>query len=58
MEVAKYMCGKTLVSPDSGGQGFLCRCVYILEELQIEKELYVSVSYDRQHGCPVITYSD
>lgn len=47
MDVAKKMCGKTLVCPESGKQGFLCKCVYILEELNIDKELYVSVSYDR-----------
>ena len=52
------MCGKTLVCPESGKQGFLCKCVYILEELAIFKELYVCVTYDRGQMCPVIIYSD
>lgn len=52
------MCGKTLVCPESGKLGFLCKCVYILEELAIEKEFFVSVSYDRNAAMPVITYSD
>ncbi|CDW89196.1 succinyl-ligase beta-chain [Stylonychia lemnae] len=57
-EYARQMCGKTLVCPESGKQGFLCRCVYILEELAIYKELYVCVTYDRNQQCPVIIYSD
>jgi succinyl-CoA synthetase beta subunit len=58
MDTAKKMCGKTLVCPESGKQGFLCKCVYILEELQIQKELFLSVSLDRKEACPVIIYSD
>lgn len=57
-DVAKKMCGKILVCPESGKQGFLCRCVYIIEELDIQKELYVCVTHDRSKGCPVIIYSD
>ena len=55
-EVAKNMCGKILVSPESGQQGFLCRCVYIVEELEVAKELYVCVKHDRSAGMPVIIY--
>lgn len=57
-EAAKQMCGKILVCPESGPQGYLCRCVYIVEELDIAKELYVSVKYDRKQGCPVIIYGN
>lgn len=57
-EVAKNMCGKVLVCPESGDQGFLCRCVYITEELDIAKELYVCVMLSRSHGCPVIVYGN
>ena len=57
-EVAKNMCGKILVCPESGSQGFLCRCVYITEELDTLKELYVCVMHDRKMGCPVIIYGN
>jgi succinyl-CoA synthetase beta subunit len=57
-EVAKNMCGKILVSPESGQQGFLCRCVYIVEELDVAKELFVCVQYDRSAGMPVIIYGN
>jgi succinyl-CoA synthetase beta subunit len=50
------MCGKILVSPESGQQGFLCRCVYIVEELEVWKELYLCVKHDRKCGTPVIIY--
>ncbi len=36
MELAKMMCGKTLVCPESGADGFLTKCVYIMEELEID----------------------
>ena len=42
-EVAKNMCGKILVCPESY-DGFLCRCVYITEELDSMNEFYISVS--------------
>ncbi len=57
-EVTKNMCGKTLVCEESGPQGFLCRCVYITEELDVQKELYVSVMHDRSQGQPVIIYGN
>lgn len=55
-EVAKNMCGKIFLSSDISKQGFLCRCVYISEQLDIQKELYVCVKHDRKSGCPVIIY--
>jgi succinyl-CoA synthetase beta subunit len=50
------MCGKILVSPESGYQGFLCRCVYVVEELDVKRELYLCVKNDRKVGKPVIIY--
>jgi hypothetical protein len=44
------MCGKTLICPESGKDGFRCKCVYILEELMIDKEMFLSISYDRKRG--------
>lgn len=52
------MCGKILVCPESGQAGYLCRCVYITEELDVVKELYVCVTLDRKQGCPVIIYGN
>ena len=60
------MCGKTFVAPphhdsifrDTGLQGFLCRCVFVLEKLNIKNALYIKISLDRKRECPVITYSN
>ena len=56
-EVAQKMCGKTLVTKQSGAAGLPCNCVYIVEKLQIDKEYYLSVTLDRKQGCPVFIYS-
>ena len=58
MEVAKNMCGKTLICPESGKDGFRCKCVYIIEELNIDKEMFLSISYDRKTSQPVFTFSE
>ena len=55
-EVAKSMCGKIMVCPETGEQGFLCRNVYITEEIDMHKELYVGIMLDRNKSCPVIVY--
>ena len=52
------MCGKTLVCSDTGKFGFICKCVYIIEELDIAKEFFISISADRREACPSITYSE
>lgn len=51
------MCGKTLITKQSGDAGFPCNCVYIVEKLFIEKEFYLSITLDRKAGCPVFIYS-
>lgn len=51
------MIGKTLITKQSGESGFPCNCVYIVEKVQIEKEIYLSMTLDRQAGKPVIIYS-
>ena len=35
------MCGKTLVTKQTGEDGLPCNCVYVVEKLEIEKEFYV-----------------
>ena len=52
------MCGKTLISPETAKGGFTCKCVYVIEELEIAKEIYVSIENDRLRGYPVIHLSD
>ena len=51
------MCGKTLVTKQSGEAGLVCNCVYIVEKIQIEKEFYLSITLDRKAGLPVFIYS-
>ena len=31
--------------------------MYIVEKIQIEKELYISIALDRKNGCPTFIYS-
>ncbi len=56
-EIADKMCGKTLITKQSGEAGFPCNCVYIVQKIQIEKEFYLSLTLDRKAGCPVFIYS-
>jgi len=51
------MCGNSLVTKQSGEEGFPCSAVYIVEKLGIAKELYLSVTLDRSAGCPTFIYS-
>lgn len=57
-EVAKNMCGKIMVCPETGDQGFLSRTVYITEELDALKEFYIGIMLDRSQNCPVIVYGN
>jgi succinyl-CoA synthetase beta subunit len=56
-QVAEKMCGKTLVTKQSGEAGLQCNCVYIVEKISIEKEFYLSLTLDRKAGKPVFIYS-
>lgn len=51
------MCGKHLVTKQSGAEGLPCNCVYIVEKLAIDKEFYLSITLDRKAGKPVFIYS-
>ena len=55
--IADKMCGKTLITKQSGETGFPCNCVYIVEKIRISKEIYMSLTLDRQAGMPVFVYS-
>lgn len=56
-DAAENMCGKTLITKQSGDTGFPCNCVYIVQKLNISKEFYLSLTLDRKAGCPVFIYS-
>lgn len=56
-QVAEQMCGKTLITKQSGDSGFPCNCVYVVEKLSIAKEFYLSITLDRKAGSPVMIYS-
>jgi succinyl-CoA synthetase beta subunit len=55
--IAEKMCGKTLITKQSGDSGFPCNCVYIVEKLAIDREFYLSITLDRKAGKPVFIYS-
>ena len=40
------MCGKTLITKQSGDSGFPCNCVYIVEKIHINKEIYMSLTLE------------
>jgi len=48
--VAEKMCGKTLITKQSGSDGFPCSWVYIVQKLDIDKEFYLSLTLDRKAG--------
>ena len=56
-DVAEKMCGKTLVTKQSGESGFPCNCVYIVEKIAIDKEFYLSIALDRKQGGLTFIYS-
>ena len=64
-DVADMMCGQTLVTPfqkndiffETGEQGFLSRCVYVMEKLDTLNKFFIAIRLDREKDCPVISYS-
>ena len=57
MDVAKNMIGNHLVTKQSGENGLPVHCVYIVEKINIDLEMYMSITLDRAAGCPVFVYS-
>ena len=56
-DLAKQILGMTLVTPQTGPAGRVVRKVLIEEALDIDRELYVSVTLDRSRGVPVVMAS-
>ncbi len=55
--MARRMCGKTLITKQSGAEGFACNSVFVVEKLNITREIYLSITLDRVQGQPVFIYS-
>lgn len=51
------MIGNHLVTKQSGDHGLMVHTVYLVQKLQIQKEMYLSLTLDRAGGCPVFIYS-
>lgn len=49
--------GKHLVTKQSGEEGQPVNCVYVVQKLNIDTEMYLSITLDRAGGCPVFVYS-
>jgi succinyl-CoA synthetase beta subunit len=57
-EVGAQMIGMTLVTPQTGPEGRLVRKVLVEEAQDIGRELYVSVTVDREKNCAVMIASE
>lgn len=55
--VASEMLGNHLITKQSGEDGLPVNSVYLVQKLNIDKELYLSITLDRAGGCPVFIYS-
>jgi len=55
--MASEMLGKSLVTKQSGEEGMPCNAVYLVEKINIAKEMYLSLTLDRKAGCPTFIYS-
>ncbi len=56
-DLAKRILGMTLVTPQTGPAGRVVQKVLVEEALDIDRELYVSVTLDRSRGVPVVMAS-
>lgn len=55
--LAKEYLGKRLVTKQSGEDGLPVNSVYLVQKINIVKEMYLSITLDRAGGCPVFIYS-
>jgi len=51
--LAPQMINNTLVTKQSGAEGKPCNTLYIVEQVKMARELYVSILLDRSRACPV-----
>jgi succinyl-CoA synthetase beta subunit len=57
-EVGAQMLGMTLITPQTGPEGRLVRKVLVEKAQDIGRELYVSVTVDREQNCAVMIASE
>jgi succinyl-CoA synthetase beta subunit len=57
-EVGAQILGRTLITPQTGLEGRLVRKVLVEEAQDIARELYVSVTVDRERSCAVMIASE
>jgi succinyl-CoA synthetase beta subunit len=55
--IAENMLGYSLVTKQSGPSGMKCNAVYLVQLLDIEKEMYLAFTLDREASAPVLVYS-
>lgn len=55
--LAKEYCGNTLVTKQTGADGLPCNKVFIVEKIGVDKEIYFSITLDRQAGTACYIYS-
>lgn len=55
-KIASEMLGKTLITKQAP-DGLPVNSVYLVEKVQIEKEMYLSLTLDRAAKCPTFIYS-
>ena len=51
------MLGKKYISDQTDDEGYIVNCVYIQEQLKIEKEIYLRISLDQKTQQPAVTFS-
>jgi len=51
------MLGNHLVTKQSGENGMPVSKVYLVQKLEIDKEMYLSLTLDRKNASPVFVYS-
>lgn len=57
LEYVKTILGKRLVTTQTGPSGKIVRTVLIEEKVNIEKEIYISLTIDRKRACPIVIVS-
>lgn len=55
--MASEYLGNHLVTKQSGEEGLPVNSVYLVQKINIDKEMYLSLTLDRAGGCPVFIYS-
>jgi len=57
-EIGTHMLGMTLITPQTGPEGRHVRQVLVEEAVDIARELYLSVTVDRERNCAVMIASE